>query len=339
MSGDLSLLLWVGLVVAGIAAMQWGAARAAAALDLYRNAAGLTGTVAGTLLGVATATPEISVNVASVAFGWPDLGLGTALGSNVPALPLAFLLAWLSLRHVARAARREPRAAVSPPQTTPVVKPAAADVQAWPYLLIVLLLAALTLPPPWAGLQPVDAAILVAAWAIYASRALRRPRKPVAERSPAAPPGTLQRGLLAVPVIAGGALAAVLAARRLADAFGASDLVVGLFVVGLLCALPESFGAWRLARDGRITLAISTAMADGIVSLTLAMVPPSLAGTPVGDAPLYVANLALLVVVLGTYLVLNHWRRGTELAGVRVAAACGAYVVYLVVVGVLLLRP
>jgi hypothetical protein len=37
--------------------------------------------------------------------------------------------------------------------------------------------------------------------------------------------------------------------------------------------------------------------------------------------------------------VLNHWRRGTELAGVRVAAACGAYVVYLVVVGVLLLRP
>jgi cation:H+ antiporter len=333
MSGDLSLLLWVGLVVVGIAAMQWGAARAAGALEAYRHGAGLTGTVAGTLLGIATATPEIAVNVASVGFGWPDLGLGTALGSNVPALPLAFLLAWLSLRRA-----KQPPAGDVVDGDTPVVKPAAADVQAWPYLLIVLLLAALTLPPAWAGLQPVDAAILGAAWFVYARHALRKPRKPREERPPKPSRGTLVRGLVAVPVIAGGALAAVIAARRLADAFGASDLVVGLFVVGLLCALPESFSAWRLARDGRTTLAISTAMADGIVSLTLAMVPPSLVGTPVGDRPLYVANLALLVVVLGTYVALNSWRRGTELVGVRVAAACAAYAVYLAVVGVLLTR-
>src|SRR3712207_6930160 len=77
--------------------MQWGASRASAALDAYRGRVGLRATVAGALFGIATAAPEISVNVASVAFGWPDLGLGAALGSNVPALPLIFLLSWLSL--------------------------------------------------------------------------------------------------------------------------------------------------------------------------------------------------------------------------------------------------
>src|SRR5688572_9919706 len=81
--------------------MQWGASCTAVALDAYRARAGLRGVVAGALLGIATAAPEVSVNLASVAFGWPDLGLGAALGSNVPALPLVFLVAWLSLRTAA----------------------------------------------------------------------------------------------------------------------------------------------------------------------------------------------------------------------------------------------
>ncbi|HEY8612301.1 MAG TPA: hypothetical protein VIL69_13535 [Roseomonas sp.] len=62
--------------------------------------------------------------------------------------------------------------------------------------------------------------------------------------------------------------------------------MVGLFVIGLLCALPESLAAWRLAREGKTTTAVSTAMADGIVSLTVALVPPALAGATVGDIPL-----------------------------------------------------
>ncbi len=100
MTGNLLLALWVVLVVAGIGAMQWGASRAAAALDAYRGRVGLRGVAAGALLGLATAAPEVSVNLASVGFGWPDLGLGAALGSNVPALPLVVLLApstWVGL--------------------------------------------------------------------------------------------------------------------------------------------------------------------------------------------------------------------------------------------------
>lgn len=343
MSANLLLLVWAILVVVGIGAMQWGAAQASAALDAYRRRVGLAGVVAGALLGIATAAPEISVNIASIAFGWPDLGLGAALGSNVPALPLVFLISWLALRS-ARPLRGDtpggPRpasvgaAAVEEP--VPVVGPAALEVQALPYLLVVLLLAALTLPPGWAGLQPVDAALLLAAWGVYLARALLRPHRP-GEPGPAAKV-PVARAFLGVPAIALGALASILAARRLADAFGASDLVVGLFVIGLLCALPESFAARRLAREGKTTTAVSTAMADGIVSLTVALAVPALVGTEIGDAALYLVNLAFLVFVLLAYLALNHLRRGQEIGPGRVSLFVGGYAVYLAVTAYLLAR-
>jgi cation:H+ antiporter len=342
-TGNLPLLLWLVLVLAGIGAMQWGASRASAALDAYRARAGLRATVAGALLGIATAAPEVSVNLASVALGWPDLGLGAALGSNVPALPLVFLVAWLSLRSApaqapARGAggtdgSRRPTSAGEAP--VPVVAPAAVPVQAVPYLLVVLLLAGLTLPPGWAGLQPIDALLLLAAWGAYLARALLRPRR-AAEPGPAAEVPVARAALLGVPAIALGALAAVAAARRLGEAFGASDLVVGLFVIGLLCALPESFAARRLAREGQTTTAVSTAMADGIVSLTVALVPPALAGATVGDVPLYLANLAFLGLVLVAYVALNHLRWGQELGLARVSIFVGGYAVYLAAVAYLL---
>ncbi|GJE15103.1 sodium:calcium antiporter [Methylobacterium longum] len=345
MSGNLLLVLWLSLVIVGIGAMQWGASRASEALDAYAGRAGMRGTVMGALLGMATAAPEISVNIASVAFGWPDLGLGAALGSNVPALPLIVLLSWLSLRsaHKPGKAAQDPAlkrtsvsaAAVEP--HLPVVAPAAVEVQAVPYLLIVLLLAALTLPPRWAGLQPLDGLLLLAAWSVYLARALLRPRKARAQPH-TANKTPLARALLAVPAIALGALASVVAARRLADAFGASDLVVGLFVIGLLCALPESFAAWRLAREGKTTTAVSTAMADGIVSLTVALIPPALAGASVGNPALYLVNLGFLVFVLLAYIALNHFRHGQELGPSRVWLFVGAYAVYLGAVFYLLAR-
>ena len=363
LTGNLLLLLWVILVITGIGAMQWGASRTATALDAYRARAGLRGVVAGALLGIATAAPEVSVNLASVAFGWPDLGLGAALGSNVPALPLVFLIAWLSLRVAASSMRSNalvdtPRppsvgAAETEEAPVPVVAPAAVEVQALPYLLIVLLLAALTLPPGWAGLQPLDGLLLAAAWGLYLARALMRPYRPgepdpepQGEASPAPGPGAktgtaasasiARATLLGIPAIALGALASVIAGRRLGEAFGASDLVVGLFVIGLLCALPESFAAWRLAREGKTTTAVSTAMADGIVSLTVALVPPSLVGAAVGNTAVYLANLVFLAFVLLAYIALNHVRWGQEFGLGRVSLFIGGYIVYLAAVAYLL---
>jgi cation:H+ antiporter len=330
-TANLLLLLWVALVAGGIGAMQWGAARASAALEAWRGRLGLRGVVAGALLGIATAAPEVSVNLASVGFGWPDLGLGAALGSNVPALPLVIAVAWLS-RRAARAG------------APPAVAPATVPVQALPYLLVVLLLAALTLPPAWAGLQPGDAALLLGARGHYLAHALLRRRRAGPDPEPPAPaaapsPAGLGRTvLLAVPAIGLGGLLSVVAARRLGAAFGASDLVTGLFAIGLLCALPESFAARRLAREGRATTAVATAMGDGVVSLTLALVPPALVGAAVGEVGIYLANLGFLALALLAWMALSSPRRPQEIGAGRVAVFAGGYLLYLLLVARLLAR-
>ncbi|WP_431270377.1 sodium:calcium antiporter [Dankookia sp. P2] len=319
----IALLPWLGLVLLGIGMMQWGAARAAVLLQALRDRWGLPATAGGALMGIATAAPETAVNLSSAAFGWPDIGLGAALGSNVPALPLAVLLSWL-------ATRLRPEA-VPPPEVQPQVM----EVQALPYLGVVLLLAALTLPPPIAGLQPVDGLVLCAAFAGYIAHALLR--RPWVEQAPM-PPGVAGRAAIGVPAIGLGALASVVGAQHVGAPLGVPDMVVGLFAIGLLCALPESWSAWRFTRDGKPTVAIAAVMGDGIVSLTVALLPLAVMGASVGDAAIYALNIGFLVAVLAAYAIRNHRRRGQAMGPGFVAFLCAGYIAYLGATAVLLRR-
>lgn len=332
------LILWLGAIGAGILAMHWGAQRASEFLGMLRGRLGLAEVAGGALIGLATASPEISVNGAAVAFGWADLGLGTALGSNVPAIPLVVAVAYFSTRLNRRRAVAEHRATKAaedaPPPKVPHVEAEAGGVQALPYLAVVLLLAALTLPPPWAGLQPVDALILLAAFALYFARAT------VGQGADLAASRTIGRAelfrmLSALAAIAAGAVLAVVASRRVNDALGVSDLVGGLFITGLLCALPESFAAWRLSQSGRATSAFSGTMADGITSITVALVPSALIGLPLSDVPLYAANLVFVAACLVFYLATNHPGRGAWFSPFNVAAFGVGYAIYLAVVFVI----
>jgi cation:H+ antiporter len=317
----LELVLWLTVIPVGIAVMQWGASCAADLLERIRDRYALPATAGGALMGLATASPETAVNVASVAFGWPDLGLGAALGSNVPALPLAFGLAYLGGRYADRGRNRP--SSISE-DGTPTVKPQAVPVQVLPYLGIVLLLALLTLPAAWAGLQPIDGVILFLAWAAFFGRAVWRKPWRKQERPPA-PLAARKAVLFGLPAVALGALASVYAAQKVGSALGWSDLVVGLFAIGFLCALPESYSAFRFAREGKPTLAVSGATADGIVSLSIALLPPAIIGATVGNYAVYVINVGFLIVVLSLYWIFNHRRRGQELGPKFVALFLGLY--------------
>lgn len=316
----LELILWLAVIPLGVAVMQWGASCAADLLERIRDRYALPATAGGALMALATASPETAVNVASVAFGWPDLGLGAALGSNVPALPFAFGLAYLGGRYADRGRNRP---STISEDGTPTVKPQAVPVQVLPYLGIVLLLALLTLPPAWAGLQPIDGVILLLAWAAFFGRAVWR--KPWQRQQRPPPLAARKAVLLGLPAVALGALASVYAAQKVGRALGWSDLVVGLFAIGFLCALPESYSAFRFAREGKLTLAVSGATADGIVSLSIALLPPALIGTTVGNYAVYVVNVGFLIVVLSLYAILNHKRRGQELGPQFVALFLGLY--------------
>jgi cation:H+ antiporter len=305
MQESLALALWFAAILAGIGAMQWGVQRVCALLVQLRRHWGIAEVGGGALIGFATATPELSVNIASVAMGWPDIGLGTALGSNVPALPLIFVISYLTTRwHRPKvlAERSEKPDSVPRPSPVPQVKDKAVWVQVLPYLLVVLLLAALTLPPGWSGLQPIDGLILLLACGAFLWQALRMPGERVCCHAPVRKALATLPGILA---IGAGALIAVLASRRVNEALGIPDLVGGLFITGLLCALPESFSAWRLSRAGRATSAVSAAVSDGVFSLTLALVPLCLIGARVGDMGLYALNLGFLVTVLGGYMAMS----------------------------------
>lgn len=331
MSGALLATLWLLVVVAGIGAMSWGSSRAADLLEALRGKYGLPATAGGALMALATAAPETAVNVASVSFGWADLGLGAALGSNVPALPLACLLAYLAARF-GKGDEAEP----GPDAPPPVVRTEVVEVQVLPYLGVIVLLGLLTLPPAWSGLQPVDGLILVAAWAAFLAYALRR--DPWRDRGEPLPEGAVRRAATGLPAIALGAVASVYAAQRVGQAWGWSELVVGLFVIGLLCALPESYSAWRFAREGKASLGIASAAGDGIVSLTVALLPPALVGAAVGNVAVYAINLGFLLWVLGLYALLNRRWAGQKLNLRLVLLLTGSYAVYAALIAWVLIR-
>lgn len=81
---------------------------------------------------------------------------------------------------------------------------------------------------------------------------------------------------------------------------------------------------------------MSTGTADGMVSLTIALLPPALIRAAVGDRGIYVANLAFLVFVLAAYMALNHFRRGKQPSAARVSVFVSGHVAQLAAVMVLL---
>lgn len=317
-------VLAVLLLLLGIGTVQWGAAKIADALSRARSGWGLAPSATGGLVGLATALPETSLNTTSVVLGWPDIGLGAALGSNLPAIPLAFAVAYLSMRwHKAKA--------VEGPSGEPALAVEAEAVWrvALPYLAAVALVALLTLPAPWEGLQPVDGAILLAAWAAYLAQNILRGRGPGSgERLDRA---RLLWATLGGGAIAGGAIVAVLGAQPLNRTLGISDFAGGLFIVGGLCALPESFSAWRLARSGKATIALSAVMGDGVTSISLAFVPLCLGGAAVGDKPLYALNLGFVALFVLLYVALSHRAfAGRRFTGPQIAAMGALYAAWLV---------
>jgi cation:H+ antiporter len=138
--------------------------------------------------------------------------------------------------------------------------------------------------------------------------------------------------LIGVAAIAGGAVAAVFATGRVGETLGIPELVAGLFIVGLLCALPESVAAWPLARGGQATIAASTALGDGFTSLTLAFIPLALVSTELGDVPLYAINLGAILVFVGLYAALNRQPPREHLTGRDVVLYVIGYGVYLAAV-------
>lgn len=344
----MSTWIWALVLVAAVWAAHWGAERLASPLKRLRRQWGFTAAAGGSFIGLAAASPEIGINVASAVTGVADIGLGAAIGSNILAIPLVVTVAYLATRK--RSLGRESDEGADSGEGSSGagegegqaehqrhlehdllrIRKRAVTVQALPYLGIIVLFAALTIPTQWRGLQALDGLILAAAYLLYLAQALLRGREEGESVE-----WTRKEVLLALAglgVLALGAYLTVRSTENLVSAFGIQPIVGGLFITAPMAALPEIFAVWSVARSGQVTSATTSVIGDHVVTLTLAFLPLAVVGLPVEDLQLFAVNLAFVFLVPAAYAAMIH--SGHEEHGFRrwqVIVLDGIYVIYLAV--------
>ena len=317
----MSTWIWVGVLVASVFAAYWGATQVAVLLRLLRRKWGLSEAAGASFIALATASPEVGVNLAAAVRGATDIGLGNMLGANIVPIPLvlavAFLASW----------RRGDRADNEGGKDLLVLQPTAVRVHAWPYVGIVVLVALLTLPAPWRGLQPVDAWIMIAAYLAYAGQAALRGRTNGEEIEWST--RKILRALGGAIVLAGAAYAIVVATENLIDAWGVSGIVGGLFITAPMSVIPEAFATWVVVRQGQQTTAGTEMIADNAVTLTLAFAPLGFVSVMIQDLSLYLVNLGFVLLMPLAYIGLAY--TGTRRMGFalpQILALAGLYAGY-----------
>ena len=90
--------LWVGVLLLAVWAAHWGAEHLANPLKKLRKQWGISVTAGGALIGLATASPEVGINITSAIQGVSDIGLGAMIGANIIALPLLVTVAYVATR-------------------------------------------------------------------------------------------------------------------------------------------------------------------------------------------------------------------------------------------------
>ncbi|HXF60351.1 MAG TPA: hypothetical protein VNK95_01965 [Caldilineaceae bacterium] len=343
--------LWIAVLLAAVWAAHWGAEHLGQPLKKIRRQLGITEVAGAAFVGLAAASAEIGISATSALRGVSDIGLGATLGSNTLALPLGVTVAYFAMRRL-KAAHGQPQRAgaasgvigpvkprairVQQPQTREAKKQGerlaveqrhAVAVQVIPYLVIVTLVAALTLPARWRGLQPPDGFALLVAYIAYLVQALRRER---GEREQV----TWSRHeiywtLAGLAALAGGAYFTVLATENLVNAFGISKIIGGLFMTAPMACLPEIFAIWSVTRSGQFTAATSSVIGDHAVTLTLALIPLALVGAPVGSLQLYSVVLGFVALMPALYGAILYWGDQTHGFTYRqVLLLAGAYLLF-----------
>ena len=172
----MSAWIWAGVLLSAVWISHWGAEHLAAPLKKLRKQWGFSVAAGGALIGVAAASPEIGINITSAVTGVGNIGLGTMFGSNVVAIPLMVITAYIATRHLKKENAGENHQKHLSEHLLKV-DPTAVTVQAIPYLVIVAVVAILTVPVQWRGLQPVDGWIMLGMYFAYLGQALFRGRQ------------------------------------------------------------------------------------------------------------------------------------------------------------------
>lgn len=296
------LIVWIVLLVLGLAASIAASERALDAAEALGLRAGIPSHIVGlTIVSVGTDLPEIANSIVASAAGRGDLNVGDSTGSA--ATQITLVLGVLCLLRPLVADRRLVSSAG-------LLTVAAFAVAAW-------MMADLTL-------SRLDGAVLVLGWVGATALVYRVTASPSAELPgpvPAGPgiPSLVVRTLVALAVVAFGAVLAVEAFAEATEILGVPDYATSFLVLSLGTSLPELLVDSRAVMTGMGALALGDVLGSSLIDATLSLgIGPLLFPTAVSAGT---ARATLMVggVVLATVLLLLHRRthgRGTGIAAI-----------------------
>ncbi|MDS2173868.1 calcium/sodium antiporter [Nesterenkonia sp. CL21] len=328
----LSILLLLGgfvLLVAGGEALVRGAG------SLGRTA-GLSSLIVGlTVVSFATSSPELAVSTGAALTGSPGLAIGNVVGSNI-----ANILFVLGLTAVFGA-------------LTVRLQLIRADIPVMIVFSVLLVVLALDGGiATWEGvLLLVLLGVYLVALVIYARRQRSKGRVPAlgVEEEWSEEPGPLMRALRAttlrsvltdlvlvavgVALLVVGAQMLVSGATDIAEAFGVSDLIIGLTVVAIGTSLPELATSIIAAVRGEREMAVGNLVGSNIFNIgavvgVTALVAPSGIDVEAAaihfDMPVMLATALVLLPLAFTGQAISRWE------GALLVALYASYVAYLV---------
>ena len=321
--------VWLWVIILGLAAWaaHWGADQLLTPLKLLRKQWGLTASAGAAFLAIVTASPEVAINITSAARDVSNIGLGNLLGSNIISIPLMVTIAYFASRKQFKN-NKEHQEHLD--KNILALNKRSVSVLSLPYLGIIALVAILTLPKPWRGLQPVDGWIMLAAYAAFLTHAIIKGK----EKGKKVEWNKKQvwlsiAGALAIAV---GAFFIVKATENIVSALNISEIVGGLFITGIMTTAPEIFKTWSVVKGGEVTAGTTSVIADNAVTMTLAFFPLALVTTPIEDFELFWVNLAFVGLMPLLYTLFVH--QSKELHGFakwQIFVFDTAYVAYLLV--------
>jgi cation:H+ antiporter len=303
-------------IAGGLALLVWSADRFVAGASGLAHAIHLPPLIIGIIVvGFGTSAPEMLVSAVAALDGRPGIALGNAYGSNIA--NIALILGTAAL--------------VAPIAVHPAVLKRDLPILLGSLVVTAVLLADLRL-------SRLDAVVMLTLFALVLLWSIRRGGGPVEE-----PEGPVLRLPMAALWTLVGLLLLVASSRLLvwgavetAQAFGVSDLVIGLTVVAVGTSLPELASSLAAVRRGQPDLAIGNVIGSNLFN-TLAVV--GIAGAIksfdvprdilVRDLPVMTAlTVALFVICAG----FGRQGRVNRFEGLALLAAFAAYTGYLVTI-------
>ena len=301
---------------------------------MLRKQWGLTASAGAAFLAIVTASPEVAINITSAARGVSNIGSGNLLGSNIISIPLMVTIAYFASR---KQFKKKPKHQEHLDAHLLALNKRSVSVLSLPYLGIIALVAVLTLPKAWRGLQPIDGWIMLGAYGAFLIHAIVKGRQEGEKVE-----WTLKKIWLSIAgafAIAAGAFFIVKATENIVSVLGISEIVGGLFITGIMTTAPEVFKTWSVVKGGEVTAGTTSVIADNTITMTVAFFPLALVTTPVEDFQLYWVNLAFVGLMPLLYSVFVHQNK--QLHGFskwQIFVFDAAYVAYLLIMAFFVLK-